>query len=194
MPGLQGGFIRGFRGHGRVRPVSYGRAAGRRGTGRYGGGVAALDRCRPDAGVLGDLPGHGAAPVAETVFPEHLPEPESAAPVGMECFRHEGIVIRNQRRRGGLDRLTAEWELTLADGRTLTAPAALPRLVPGESAAVPLPFALPRDGGEAWLTLRVRTAEDQPWAPKGTQVCVRRLRLRGPTARAAAVGSGAATA
>ncbi|MGW5237055.1 beta-galactosidase domain 4-containing protein, partial [Streptomyces nodosus] len=55
-------------------------------------------------------------------------------------------------------------------------------------------FALPRDGGEAWLTLRVRTAEDQPWAPKGTQVCVRRLRLRGPAARAAAMGSGAATA
>ncbi|MGW5234385.1 hypothetical protein ACWEQU_19345, partial [Streptomyces nodosus] len=112
--------------------------------------MTALERCRQDACVLGDLPGHDAVPVAETVvFPEHLPESESAAPVGMECFRHEGIVIRNQRRRGGLDRLTAEWELTLSDGRALTAPAALPRLVPGESAAVPLPFALPRDGVEA---------------------------------------------
>jgi beta-galactosidase len=47
---------------------------------------------------------------------------------------------------------------------------------------VPLPFELPRDGGEAWLTLRVTTAEDQPWAPRGTEVCVPQVRLRGPAA------------
>ncbi|MFJ7904418.1 DUF4981 domain-containing protein [Streptomyces sp. NPDC096198] len=110
---------------------------------------------------------------------------EDADPVRMRCYRHEGIVLRNHQRRRGLDWLTAEWELSLADGRTLRAPAELPRLVPGESAAVGLPFALPGWGGEAWLTLRVRTARDEPGAPRGTEVCGPRIRLRGPAPEAA---------
>ncbi|MER5603410.1 DUF4981 domain-containing protein, partial [Streptomyces sp. NPDC002265] len=64
-----------------------------------------------------------------------------------------------------------------ADGRTLTGPASLPALRPGGTAAVPLPFALPRDGGEAWLTLRLTTAEDRPGAPRGSEVCAPRLHL-----------------
>lgn len=66
----------------------------------------------------------------------------------------------------------------LADGGTLTAPAELPDLRPGETAAVPLPFELPKDGGEAWLTLRVTTAGDEAWAPRGTVVCLPQVRLR----------------
>lgn len=100
------------------------------------------------------------------------------SPVRMECFRHEGIVIANRQRLRGLDWLSAEWELSFADGGTLTAPAALPRLAPGESSAVHLPFALPEHGGEAWLTLRIRTADDEPWAPRGTEVSGPRVRLR----------------
>ena len=40
------------------------------------------------------------------------------------------------------------------------------------------PFALPEDGGEAWLTLRVTTAGEESWAPRGTEVCVPQVRLR----------------
>lgn len=43
---------------------------------------------------------------------------------------------------------------------------------------MPLPFDLPEDGGEAWLTLRVTTAGDEPWAPRGTVMCVPQVRLR----------------
>ncbi|MEU6086663.1 DUF4981 domain-containing protein [Streptomyces sp. NPDC047085] len=102
---------------------------------------------------------------------------DSTAPVGIRSHRHEGIVLANRQRRRGLGWLAATWELSVADGRVLSAPAELPALCPGETAAVPLPFALPRDGGTMWLTLRVTTAEDEPGAPRGTEVCAPRLRL-----------------
>ncbi|KOV61975.1 hypothetical protein ADK64_26535 [Streptomyces sp. MMG1121] len=103
---------------------------------------------------------------------------DSAAALRIRCYRHEGVVLANHRFVRGLGRLAATWELLLADGRTLTAPAELPDLRLGETAAVPLPLRLPRDGGEAWLTLRVVTAADEPWAPRGTQLCAPRVRLR----------------
>jgi beta-galactosidase len=103
---------------------------------------------------------------------------EIAAPVRIESIRHEGVVLGNHQHFRGLDRLSGEWELSLADGTTLTAPAELPELRPGETAAVPLPLAVPEDGGEAWLTLRVTTARDEPWAPRGTVVCLPQVRLR----------------
>ncbi|GGJ50884.1 hypothetical protein GCM10010121_072270 [Streptomyces brasiliensis] len=156
-PALQDGFIREFWDHGIVQRVSDGRPAGRAGTGLFADGVL--------------LPG-GAS---EAALHERL---ESTAPVGIACHRHEGIVLANRQRSRGLDGLAARWELVLADGRTLTAPAALPDLRPGQTAVVPLPFALPRDGGDAWLTLRVTTARDEPWAPRGTQMCAPRVRLR----------------
>lgn len=105
----------------------------------------------------------------------------ATAPVRVALFRHEGVVVSNHQHLRGLEWLTGEWELCLADGGTLTAPADLPALAPGETRVVPLPFEVPRDGGEAWLTLRVRTAEDLPWAPRGTEVCSPQVRLRGPT-------------
>uniref|UniRef100_UPI003570F99D DUF4981 domain-containing protein n=1 Tax=Streptomyces canarius TaxID=285453 RepID=UPI003570F99D len=105
--------------------------------------------------------------------------PQSAAPVGVRCHRHEGIVVTNRQRVRGLGWLAATWELALADGRLLTAPAGLPDLRPGETAAVPLPWRRPAEGGPAWLTLRVVTAEDRPGAPRGTEVCAPCVPLRG---------------
>ncbi|WP_443052840.1 DUF4981 domain-containing protein [Streptomyces sp. FXJ1.172] len=101
----------------------------------------------------------------------------SRAPVGIRCLRHEGIVLVNDHAVQGLGRLAATWELVRADGRILTAPAELPDLRPGQTAAVSLPFRLPRDGGAAWLTLRVVTTADEPWAPRGTELCAPRVRL-----------------
>ncbi|KOV86130.1 hypothetical protein ADL02_19825 [Streptomyces sp. NRRL WC-3723] len=102
-----------------------------------------------------------------------------SAPVGIRCHRHEGIVVANRQRVRGLGWLAAAWELALADGRRLTAPAELPDLRPGETAAVPLPWRLPADGVPAWLTLRVVTAEDRPGAPRGTEECAPCVPLRG---------------
>ncbi|TQJ91174.1 glycoside hydrolase family 2 TIM barrel-domain containing protein [Streptomyces sp. SLBN-31] len=185
-PGLQGGFIWEFWDHGILQRVNDGRPAGRGGAGLHDNGVAAPGHRWAYGGDFGETIHDGAFIADGVVFPDRTPKPalyehrEIAAPVRIECFRHEGVVLGNHQHFRGLDWLAGEWELSLADGRTLTAPAELPALRPGETAAVPLPFQLPRDGGEAWLTLRVTTAEDQPWAPRGTEVCVPQVRLRGP--------------
>ncbi|AWW36735.1 beta-galactosidase [Streptomyces sp. AS58] len=183
-PGLQGGFIWEFWDHGILQRVSDGRPAGRAGAGRYSDGVAAPGHRWAYGGDFGDTPHDGAFIADGVVFPDRTPKPvlyehrEIAAPVRLESFRHEGPVIGNHQHFRGLDWLSGEWLLSLADGRTLTAPAELPDLRPGETAAVPLPLDLPDDGGEAWLTLRVTTARDEAWAPRGTVVCLPQVRLR----------------
>ncbi|MGW4169976.1 glycoside hydrolase family 2 TIM barrel-domain containing protein [Streptomyces chartreusis] len=185
-PGLQGGFIWEFWDHGILQRVSDGRPAGRGGAGLYDNGVAAPGYRWAYGGDFGETIHDGPFIADGVVFPDRTPKPamyehrEISAPLRIECFRHEGIVLGNHQHFRGLDWLAGEWRLDLADGTTLTAPAVLPTLCPGETAAVPLPFEVPRDGGEAWLTLRVTVAEEQLWAPRGTVVCVPQVRLRGP--------------
>ncbi|MEU8930110.1 glycoside hydrolase family 2 TIM barrel-domain containing protein [Streptomyces sp. NPDC048409] len=195
-PGLQGGFIWEFWDHGILQRVSDGRPVGRAGAGLYDNGVAAPGHRWAYGGDFGEATHDGAFVADGMVFPDRTPKPalyehrELAAPVRIRCFRHEGIVLANHQHFRGFDWLTATWELALADGRTLTGPAELPELCPGESAAVPLPFEVPADGGEAWLTLRVTTAGDQAWAPAGTEVCAPQIRLRAPGPAPAAVPGG----
>jgi beta-galactosidase len=183
-PGLQGGFIWEFWDHGILQHVSDGRPARRAGAGLYDNGVAAPGHHWAYGGGFGETVHDGAFLADGVVLPDRTPEPVMyehhgiAAPVRIDCFKHEGIVLVNHQRFRGLDWLSGRWELVLADGRTLTAPADLPDLRPGETAAVPLPFELPRDGGDAWLTLRVTAGKDEPWAPRGTEVCAPRVRLR----------------
>ncbi|MFJ8276801.1 glycoside hydrolase family 2 TIM barrel-domain containing protein [Streptomyces griseoviridis] len=195
-PGLQGGFIWEFWDHGILQRVSDGRPAGPAGTGLHADGVTAPGYRWAYGGDFGEADHDGAFIADGVVFPDRTPKPvlfehrEIAAPLRIECFRHEGIVLGNHQHFRGLEWLAARWELALADGRTLTGEARLPALRPGETAAVPLPFELPDDGGEAWLTLRVTTAEDQPWAPRGTEVCTPRVRLRAAGEPAAPVAGG----
>ncbi|MFF1296667.1 MULTISPECIES: glycoside hydrolase family 2 TIM barrel-domain containing protein [unclassified Streptomyces] len=183
-PGLQGGFIWEFWDHGILQRVNDGRPVGRGGAGLYDNGVAAPGHRWAYGGDFGETIHDGAFIADGVVFPDRTPKPamyehrEIAAPVRIECFRHEGIVLGNHQHFRGLDWLAGEWELSLADGDTLTAPAALPDLRPGETAVVPLPFEVPLEGGEAWLTLRVTTARDEAWAPRGTLVCLPQVRLR----------------
>ncbi|MDH6626290.1 beta-galactosidase [Streptomyces sp. LBL] len=183
-PGLQGGFIWEFWDHGILQRVNDGRPVGRGGAGLHENGVAAPGHRWAYGGDFGETIHDGAFIADGVVFPDRTPKPvmfehrEIAAPVRLECSRHEGIVIGNHQHFRGLDWLSAEWRLSLADGGTLTAPAELPDLRPGETASVPLPFELPGDGGEAWLTLHVTTARDELWAPRGTVVCLPQVRLR----------------
>ncbi|MGW7418976.1 glycoside hydrolase family 2 TIM barrel-domain containing protein [Streptomyces sp. NPDC054813] len=195
-PGLQGGFIWEFWDHGILQRVSDGRPVGRAGAGLYDNGVAAPGHRWAYGGDFGEALHDGAFVADGMVFPDRTPKPamyehrEIAAPVRIRCFRHEGIVLANHQHFRGFDWLTGTWELALADGRTLTGPAELPELCPGETVAVPLPFEVPAGGGEAWLTLRVVTAEDQAWAPAGTEVCAPQIRLRAPDPVKAAVPGG----
>ncbi|WP_128375753.1 glycoside hydrolase family 2 TIM barrel-domain containing protein [Streptomyces cavernae] len=183
-PGLQGGFIWEFWDHGILQRVNDGRPAGRAGAGLYDNGVAAPGHRWAYGGDFGETVHDGAFIADGVVFPDRTPKPvmyehrEIAAPVRLELRHGEALVVSNHQHFRGLEWLAAEWELSLAYGGTLTAEAELPALGPGESAAVPLPFTVPEDGGEAWLTLRVTTAEDEPWGPRGTEVCVPQVRLR----------------
>ncbi|MCX4766330.1 DUF4981 domain-containing protein [Streptomyces sp. NBC_01275] len=183
-PGLQGGFIWEFWDHGILQTVNDGRPVGRGGAGLYDNGVTAPGYRWAYGGDFGEKDHDGAFIADGVVFPDRTPKPvmfehrEISAPVRLEGFRHEGLVVSNHQHFRGLEWLAGRWELSLADGRTLTAPAELPALLPGETAVVPLPLELPADGGEAWLTLRVTTAEELPWAPQGTDVCAPQVRLR----------------
>ena len=176
-PGLQGGFIWEFRDHGILQRVNDGRPAGRGGAGLHDNGVAAPGHRWAYGGDFGETDHDGAFIADGVVFPDRTPKPvmfehrEIAAPVRIECFRHEGVVLRNHQHFRGLEWLSGEWELSLADGATLTAPAELPVLRPGETAAVPLPFAVPEDGGEACLPqVRLRAAHPPAHirVPQGT--------------------------
>lgn len=195
-PGLQGGFIWEFWDHGILQRVNDGRPVGRGGAGLYDNGVATPGYRWAYGGDFGEKDHDGAFIADGVVFPDRTPKPvmyehrELAAPVRLHGVRPEGVVVSNHQHFRGLEWLTGEWELSLAHGGTLTASAELPDLPPGGTAVVPLPFTLPEDGGEAWLTLRVSTAQDLPWAPRGTRVCAPQVRLRAPVPVEDPVGSG----
>lgn len=126
-PGLQGGFIWEFWDHGILQRVNDGRPVGRGGAGLYDNGVAAPGHRWAYGGDFGEAIHDGAFIADGVVFPDRTPKPvmyehrELAAPVRLECFRHEGIVVGNHQHFRGLDWLSAEWRLSLADGGTLTA-------------------------------------------------------------------------
>ncbi|TPQ23238.1 glycoside hydrolase family 2 TIM barrel-domain containing protein [Streptomyces sporangiiformans] len=180
IPGLQGGFIWEFWDHGILQRVSDGRPAGRPGAGLYDNGVTAPGHRWAYGGDFGDSPNDGVFCADGMVFPDRTPKPamyehrEIAAPVRLR-YRQGVFLVQNRQHFRGLDWLAAEWILVRADGRTHTATAALPDVPPGGSETIPMPFPLPE--GESWLTLRVTTADDEPWAPRGTDVCLPQVRL-----------------
>ena len=63
----------------------------------------------------------------------------------------------------------------------------LPDLGPGERGTVTLPgwVAPSTDQGEAFLTIRITTAADLPWAPAGFEVCALQLPIGADGDRAA---------
>jgi beta-galactosidase len=202
-PGLQGGFIWELWDHGILQRLSDGRPAGRAGAGAYANGVVAEGYRWAYGGDFGDTPNDGAFCADGLLFPDRTPKPamyehrELAAPVGLSWLSEEGgtLLVHNHQHFRDLSWLTAEWHLSAEDAGTITAPAALPAVPPGGFAELPplqgLLARLPEDGGEAWLTLRVTTAHDETWAPRGTEVCTARIRLRerAPFAAAPCAGS-----
>jgi len=194
-PGLQGGFIWEFWDHGILQRVSDGRPTGRGGAGLYDNGVMAPGHRWAYGGDFGETIHDGTFIADGVAFPDRTPKPvlfehrEIAAPVRLEHSDGEP-VLGNRRHFRGLEWPAAEWRPALADGGTLTAQAELPDVRPGETASLPLPFDLPGDGGEAWLTLRVPTAEDEAWAPRDTEVCLPQVPLRSATAASTPAADG----
>ncbi|WP_329581276.1 glycoside hydrolase family 2 TIM barrel-domain containing protein [Streptomyces sp. NBC_01361] len=187
-PGLQGGFIWEFWDHGILQRLSDGRPAGPAGAGGYADGVAGPGLRWAYGGDFGDTPNDGAFVTDGVVFPDRTPKPvmyehrELAAPLRL-TDDEDGLRVHNRQHFRDLSWLAAEWMVSVAGERTDRdpVPARLPAVEPGGSAPVEAPKelldALP-DDGEAWLTLRIRTAAEEAWAPAGFEVCAPQVRVR----------------
>jgi beta-galactosidase len=118
-------------------------------------------------------------------------------PLGAGEVLSRQVLLRNRQDFRDLTWLAGQWLLAVPDGLTRVAPAALPALPPGGAAAIPVPAdlltGLPAYG-EAWLTLRVTTTDDEGSLPRGTELATPWARLRrdgrGLLARADAAAGG----
>ena len=170
-PGLQGGFIWEFWDHGLVQRLPDG-------TTRWAYG-----------GDFGDEPNDSNFCLDGLVFPDRTPKPgmwehrHLASPVRIAASEKGlaggRIEIENWQDFRDLGWLRAHWELTVDGEPVADGELALPALAPGGRASVELggwPARSDRSG-EAWLTVRFRTAAAGSWAPEGFEVCVRQLRV-----------------
>ncbi|MDQ1288400.1 MAG: beta-galactosidase [Actinomycetota bacterium] len=188
--GLQGGFIWEFCDHGILQRRSDGLPAGP--AGQEALAAAAGTGRAPDGyrwaygGDFGDRPHDGAFVADGMVFPDRTPKPamwehrQLAAPLRIRPGERWGdIVLENRQHVRDLTWLRGQWHV-LADGgvrrpeTVRKAPAVLAAAPPRGHAIVQVPPDLlaglatppgPSGSGEAWLTLRVATAIDEPWAP-----------------------------
>jgi beta-galactosidase len=164
-PGLQGGFIWEWWDHGLVQDLPDGRRRW-----AYGGD-------------FGEQPHDGNFVADGMVWPDRRPKPAMwehrrlAAPVRIAAAGSVTIdgrlEISNHQHFRDLSWLRATWSLTVAGEAFADGPLPLPALEPGARAIVDLPGWIRPDAGsgEAFLTVRVATATDLPWAPTGFEVC-----------------------
>jgi beta-galactosidase len=174
-PGLQGGFIWEWWDHGLVQRLPDG-------TQRWAYG-----------GDFGESPHDGNFVADGMNWPDRRPKPAMwehkrlAAPVGLAGEPGEllaGVVrLSNRQDFTDLGWLRASYELA-ADGVAIAGgDFELPALGPRERARISLPgWATPPidDGSEAWLTVRLRTADELAWAPRGFEVCSVQLPVGAP--------------
>jgi beta-galactosidase len=113
---------------------------------------------------------------------------ELAAPIGLDLDGTR-VRVRNRQHFRDLSWLAAEWVVGSESGERTVA-TELPALAPGDSALVAVPEIV--EDGEVFLTLRVTTRGDEPWAPAGTTVCLPQVRLRDEPSALPAPTAGAA--
>jgi beta-galactosidase len=171
-PGLQGGFIWEWWDHGLVQELLDGRTRW-----AYGGD-------------FGDMPNDGNFCLDGLVWPNRAPKPalwehkQLAAPVVVSSdgglLERGRVEVRNRQAWRDLGWLVARWELTRGGDVVGSGDVPLPDNGPGASAEAELVGWSPPpsgDGGEAWLTIRFATAQEEAWAPTGFEVCWAQLPL-----------------
>jgi beta-galactosidase len=176
-PGLQGGFIWEWWDHGLVQALPDGTTRW-----AYGGDFG---ETRHDGNFVAD----------GLNWPDRRPKPAMwehrrlAAPVVLSGEPGEllaGVVrLTNRQDFTDLGWLRASYELAVDGSVIAGGDVELPALGPGERARISLPgwATPPIDGGtESWLTVRLRTADDLPWAPRGFEVCALQLPVVGEPA------------
>ncbi len=171
-PGLQGGFIWEWWDHGLVQQLPDG-------TTRWAYG-----------GDFGETPHDGNFCIDGVVFPDRTPKPALwehhalASPVRVSAtpddLRAGRVTIHNRQDFRDLAWLRGLVEVTV-DGIVIdAADLPLPALAPGEDAGVEVPglARLAFGDGEAWLTVRIVTAQAEAWADAGHEVAWAQLALR----------------
>jgi beta-galactosidase len=190
-PGLQGGFIWEWWDHGLVQRLPDG-------TQRWAYG-----------GDFGDTPNDGNFVADGMNWPDRRPKPAMwehkrlAAPVGLagdlSDLRAGRVTLSNRQQFSDFGWLRGAYELSLDGTPVADGDFAVPALAPGEHAEVDLPgwVTPPEDGPEAWLTVRLRTADELPWAPRDFEICALQVPLSGalppsgvPSTAAARDGAG----
>lgn len=169
LPGLQGGFIWGWRDHS-LDPEGDGRY-------RYGGD-------------FGDEPNSGAILNYGIVFPDLTPKPALFeargifAPVRITSdattARDGRLEILNRQTFADLSGLMAEVQIETAAGPVAVTGLDLPDTAPGTLALLQLPDQVRSAAGEAGalaVTLTLRTRAHTLWAPVGTEVAVLQVDL-----------------
>jgi len=164
-PGLQGGFIWEFWDHGLVQSLPDGRTHW-----AYGGD-------------FGDEPNDGNFVCDGLVWPDRRPKPalfehrQIAAPVRITASAEDvaagRITIQNRQDWRDLGWLAARFEVTAGGEVVSEGDVPLPPIAPGTRGDVTLAadgFAFPADGRHVLLTVTVRTAAEEPWAPAGLDV------------------------
>ncbi len=173
-PGLQGGFIWEWKDHGLRRRGPDGRArlayGGDFGEQPHDGNFVA------DGLMSADLEPHPAMHELAWVY----------RPVTVRAAGRGKLRITNRRSFTGLDDLTCRWEILLDGAVVERGTLAVPPVSPGSSVDVPVPGTVPRQAGEALLTLRWTTTADSAVAPAGHLVAWDQVEL-GRAGRATAV-------
>jgi beta-galactosidase len=168
-PGLQGGFIWEWWDHGLVQRLPDG-------TQRWAYG-----------GDFGETPHDGNFVADGMNWPDRRPKPAMwehkrlAAPIGLSGdpakLRAGRVELSNRQDFTDLGWLRGTYELAVEGEPVAGGDFDLPRLAPGVRAEVSLPgwVILTDPAGEAWLTVRLRTADERSWAPAGFEVCALQL-------------------
>jgi beta-galactosidase len=183
-PGLQGGFIWEFWDHGLVQTLPDGRTRW-----AYGGD-------------FGEQPHDGNFVCDGMVWPDRRPKPAMwehkrlAAPVRISASPEDlaagRVELANHQHFSDLGWLRGSFALTIGGEEVAAGAFGLPDLGPGERASAALPgwVAPSVDDGEAFLTVRITTAAELPWAPAGFEVCALQLPI-GTSATAPATAAAA---
>jgi beta-galactosidase len=170
-PGLQGGFIWEFWDHGLVQTLPDGRTRW-----AYGGD-------------FGEQPHDGNFVCDGMVWPDRRPKPAMwehkrlAAPVRIGGAKADVIAgridVANHQHFTDLGWLRARYSLAVDGIETAGGPFELPTIGPGAHATVDLPgWVRPDpDGGVAFLTVHVTTAEASAWAPADFEVCAVQIQV-----------------
>ncbi|NLY52646.1 MAG: DUF4981 domain-containing protein [Firmicutes bacterium] len=138
-------------------------------------------------GDFGDEPNDANFLINGLIFPDRRPSPGlleykkvlEPVLVEVENLDEKKVRITNRYDFLTLDHLNLSWSIT-ADGKVLeTGQLPVPKLAPGETGTVTIPYAelagLPAT--DYWLTLRFTLASDCSWAPAGHEVAWAQFKL-----------------